>query len=156
MEKKLTTAIEEAKILGKFKSFCEKNENPSSQNRLRNIISRTQNKENTIKSIFINEMKMELTDEQAERMLELVVAFLKKSNFRKPIPASVKTELLRKQNYKCNFCDCKINLSDHADHIVPFKYVGDELQNNLQMLCSHCNKSKSSNIDYEIKMLLRY
>lgn len=153
-ENKITTIMDEYIILTNFKAFYDNNNNTISKQRLRNILSRAKDKSNAIKSIFHNEMKIELTSYQSIKMLDLIIAFLNKSNFREPISNETKKSLLIKQNYKCVFCGKKIDLSAHADHKIPFKYVGDELNNNLQMLCEHCNESKSSSIDYETRVLL--
>lgn len=32
----------------------------------------------------------------------------------------------------------------HVDHIVPWDYVGDELENNKRVLCAACNRKKSN------------
>lgn len=154
IQKKILTAVDEAILLGYFKSFCEKNDDVSSKQRLRNIISRAKNGSGAIKALFLNEMQVELSDEQSLIIYELIVAYLKKSNYRKTVSNDVKRRLLVKQSNKCKFCGCEIDLSAHADHVVPFKYVGDELPDNFQMLCSHCNEVKNASIDYEIKVLL--
>lgn len=37
-----------------------------------------------------------------------------------------------------------MNVDDfHVDHIVPWDYVGDELENNKRVLCAACNRKKS-------------
>ena len=134
--------------------FFEKNNTPQLKSRLRNILFRSKNKEYTIQEIFKREYKKYLTKEDAKRMTELIIAFLNKSSFRKPIDIYLKEELLIKQDYKCAFCLKKIDIKAHSDHIIPFKYVGDCLQNNWQLLCEHCNKSKNDSLEYQIKILL--
>lgn len=67
----------------------------------------------------------------------------------------MKNSLLITQNHKCAICNIMINESAPADHIVPFKYVGDELSDNIQMLCKKCNEKKSDSIDYQIRFLLK-
>ena len=64
--------------------------------------------------------------------------------------------LLDKQNNKCNICNHNINISNaELDHIVPWTLVGDELGiSNLQMLCKDCNRRKSKNSAYNLKMFL--
>ena len=117
-------------------------------------MARTTNKSKAISAMFAYEMDINLTNQEAERMSLLIDAFLKKSMYRQNIAKKIKTDLLEKQKYKCRYCNQEIDLAAHADHIVPFKYVGDELQDNLQMLCEHCNESKNASIDYEIRFLL--
>ena len=57
---------------------------------------------------------------------------------------------------KCAICNCEIDEnSSHLDHIVPFKMVGDELENNLQLLCGECNLSKSGSINFYLKTFVK-
>lgn len=153
--KVLLDSIEEAKTLGIFKNICNDYSNPIEKNRLRNIIARSPDKHNTIKQIVIRKYSTDMNDQQIDRMLELIQAFLKKSEYRKNIPIELRERLLIKQDYKCPFCGKCIDISSHVDHIVPFKYVGDELDDNLQMLCGTCNAKKSDSIDYQIRFLLK-
>lgn len=151
---KLLSAIDEARVLGYFKAFCEKNEEISAKQRLRNIFFSAQNKESAVKALFSNELGIKLSAKEGKRMNMLVEAFLKKSTFRRTITKEEKQFLLKRQQYQCVFCKKEIDLNSHTDHILPFKYVGDELEDNLQMLCEHCNKSKNARLDYEIRLLL--
>lgn len=155
MDKKLEDSIQEALLLGKFKSFCEKNSSIESQRRLRTIYNHSPDKLATTKNLLINEMGDALSGEELVRMYELITAFLKKSNFRRMISNSAKQNLLKNQNFKCAICGKEIDIHAHADHTVPFKYVGDELSNNYQMLCSDCNLKKNASIDYQIRYLLK-
>ena len=85
--------------------------------------------------------------EEIELVKKLIRAYLQKSNFRISISDDQKNEILNKQYFKCNICKKNINLSNcHIDHIIPFKYVGDELDNNCQALCRNCNWSKNYTI----------
>ena len=143
------------RILGIFKTFCEANDNSRNRKRLRNIMTLSQNKTNTIKEIFKREYRIELNESEALRMNDLIKAFLNKSNYRKSITNSLKTKLLENQKRKCAICSCNIDIRAHADHIVPFKYVGDCLENNWQLLCKHCNEAKNDSLDYQIRHLLR-
>lgn len=155
MQKTILDAINEAQLLGIFKDFCEKNKTPLSKNRLRNILANSSNEGKAISNIIAREYNEQLNDIELERMIELIKAFLKKSEFRKSISDELKIKLLTSQEYKCMFCGESISLNAHADHIVPFKYVGDELKNNMQMLCSSCNEKKNDSIDYQIRFLLK-
>jgi len=147
--------VDTARILGIFKTFCESNNTNEAQRKLRNILMLSKNKTYTIKEIIRREQKVELKEEEAERMNELITAFLNKSNFRKPIEERLKEKLLVKQHNKCAICNCEISIKAHADHIVPFKYVGDSLDDNWQLLCEHCNEAKNDSLDYQIRYLLK-
>lgn len=151
---KLLVAVKEAQILGYFKIFCEKYGETTLKQRLRNIFSRVPDKANAVKNLFFNEFHLQLSDCEAERMAHLIEAFLRKSAFRRMITREERLALLKKQQFRCRFCGRPIDLTSHADHMIPFKFVGDELEDNLQMLCGHCNRSKNASLDYEIRFLL--
>lgn len=149
------TNLEETYLLMSFKLFCENIERKSSQQKIRNIFYNSTNINLTVYKLFANEMNVVLNEEECKKMVALVTAYLRKSSIRKKITNETKNKLLKTQKCKCAICGEKIDISSHADHIVPFKYVGDELDNNLQMLCSKCNTRKNSNLDYQIMFQLR-
>ena len=86
----------------------------------------------------------------------IVYAYFTKNGLRKNYDDSVRYSLLNKQNGKCNICNQHIDMSTaELDHIVPWALVGDELgTSNLQMLCRDCNRRKSKNSAYNLKMFL--
>jgi Restriction endonuclease len=56
--------------------------------------------------------------------------------------------------YTCSKCGRKFRKDDmDADHIIPKSYGGDNSRENLQLLCYHCNRSKSNNMDDSYKDL---
>ena len=146
--------VKNAQLLGIFKTICDKNYSYANRKKLQNILAFSENKIETITNIVCRECNVKLSLEEANRILTLLNAFFKKSCYRKAINISKKKELLIKQNYCCAICHCDIHQNYHADHIVPFKYVGDELDDNLQLLCSHCNEKKKISIDYQIRYSL--
>ncbi len=151
----LLSSIEEAKVLGVFKNICNDYSKPADKKSLRNIMAVSPNKKNTVKMIVSRKYSTTIDDQQTDRLIELIQAFLKKSDYRKKISTELRDKLLVSQHYKCSFCGCSVDSTAHADHIVPFKYVGDELKDNLQMLCGNCNEKKSDSIDYQIRFLLK-
>lgn len=154
-EVQLTNAIQEAKTFGLFRAFYEKKSTKDAQQRMRTIYSRTNNPIETTKNIFNNEFGETLSDSDADRLFILITSFLKRSIYRKSNNDSLKKYLLQNQSHHCAICECNIDIHSHIDHIVPFKYVGDELDNNLQMLCTDCNLKKNASLDYQIKFLLK-
>ena len=57
----------------------------------------------------------------------------------------------------CEICGVPVTLENlNVDHIIPWDYVGDELQNNYQILCEHCNKTKSKNVSQALEKLIFY
>lgn len=155
IREKISSNINDAIILGYFKSFCDNHSSVNGKQRLRNMLRNSTNNTKTIARIFHYEMKIELNEAECNRMGQLVDSFLNKSTYRKKIDDSEKKILLHSQSSCCAICKSVIDIHAHADHIVPFKYVGDELAENIQMLCSCCNKKKNANIDYQIKYLLK-
>lgn len=151
----LKDAIDTARLLGIFKDICMNNLDVASKSRLRNILYNSSNKVEMIKKMVANNYNETLDDMDCKKLIELIEAFLNKMSFRKIIHKSVKEDLLLKQENKCAICNCDIDITAHADHIVPFKYVGDELENNLQMLCRDCNEKKKTSLDYQIRYLLK-
>lgn len=151
----LLSVIEEAQILGLFKDLCNYYSEYHLKNKLRNILANSSSEIIAIKQIIRRRYNENISNEQLEFLHKLIVAFLKKSEYRKAIGFETKNQLLNKQNWKCAFCKCDIDISAHADHIIPFKYVGDELDDNLQMLCSKCNEKKKDSMDYQIRFLLK-
>lgn len=150
----LVNATKEAIILGNFKAYCDKNNSPRAKLRLRDILYSSPDPTSSVIGIFKNELNIDMDKTAATKIYPLLIAFLNKSAFRKSISIGQKQILLKKQSNKCAICRNPINMQDHADHIVPFKYVGDELSDNLQMLCAHCNQAKNSSLAYQIKFFL--
>lgn len=151
----LIDALAEAKLLEIFKSFCEKAMDENDVPRIRKIFHHTNDYLQTTKNVIYNSLKKDLKDSELERMNDLIQAFLNKSDIRRNIDSEIKENLLIEQGYKCALCGTVLDTSAPADHIVPFKYVGDSLKNNLQMLCQTCNSKKNASIDYQIRWLLK-
>ena len=154
-DQKIKITIQEVLLLSLFKSFCEKNEDKKAKQRLRNIYSRSPNPLATTKNLILNDLKEDISDDETQKLYPMIIAFLNKKSYRNTIPDFIKTSLLKKQNYKCAICGKIIDIHAHADHTVPFKYVGDELENNYQMLCTNCNLKKNASIDFQIRFLLK-
>ena len=93
---------------------------------------------------------------QAKTILNYVYAFFRKKSKRVNYDLIIKKNKLISQNYKCNICGKEITIKNsELDHNIPWAYVGDELgTNNLQMLCVDCNRHKSKNRAYNLKMFL--
>ena len=99
-----------------------------------------------------------LEDEEYERIYIMLRAFFnkKEKDNRTVYPDGLKTRLLKEQKGMCPYCGKKIDISNsHLDHIIPWEFVGDELDNNYQMLCSRCNEQKGTSSFFELSMLLR-
>lgn len=100
--------------------------------------------------------KIKLDLEEKKYLLSLVKCYLRKTNSRIKINKNIKIALLKEQKYRCNICKTLIDTNNcHIDHIIPFKYVGDELNSNYQVLCKKCNLSKKDNLIYLFKIFIK-
>ena len=95
-------------------------------------------------------------DENSYKLMgEWLLAFYRKKDHRIIYPPKIRKPLLHQQKCRCAICGCSIDIKSELDHIIPWKYVGDELDNNLQLLCFKCNRSKKASPLYQLRMLLR-
>lgn len=75
----------------------------------------------------------------------------KKTNNRKPIPKSVRFEVLKRDSFSCQYCGSSAPSAVlHIDHIKPISKGGDNDIMNLVAACSDCNLGKS-NIELDDK-----
>jgi len=66
---------------------------------------------------------------------------------RKPIPASLRFDVLEKDNFTCQYCGAKTtdeNVLLEVDHIIPISKGGDNNIENLITSCKKCNIGKSA------------
>ena len=75
---------------------------------------------------------------------------LKKSK-RKKFTMQAQRKVACRQDWKCNICYEKLDEAHIIDHIVPLFLNGsNDIDNNLQALCSACDRYKSSVLDRNI------
>ena len=59
--------------------------------------------------------------------------------------AAMKQKAFEIQNGICGSCEKEFEMSDmEADHITPWSEDGKTIEQNCQMLCKHCNRTKSN------------
>jgi rubredoxin len=65
---------------------------------------------------------------------------------RKPIKPSLRFEILKRDNYRCQMCGAtaKDGATLEIDHIQPVSKGGSNSPDNLQVLCRDCNAGKSN------------
>lgn len=96
-----------------------------------------------------------LSEAEYSKLSELFTAFFRTGDPRKKFDDNFRESLIQKQNNKCAVCGKKISSQNaHLDHIIPWDYVGDNLNDNYQMLCETCNTRKGTSTYFEISMML--
>lgn len=67
---------------------------------------------------------------------------------RQPIKPSVRFQILKRNDYRCQLCGTTANDGTklEIDHIVPVAKGGTNDLSNLQVLCRDCNSGKSDNM----------
>lgn len=99
--------------------------------------------------------KCRLSDSDLIWMNKCIKAFLDKTDKRKAISDIEKNRIINKQNNKCALCGKELMPHDiHIDHIIPWDYVGDELEDNYQALCSDCNLHKSNHVAIAVSNII--
>ena len=111
-------------------------------------------------AIFAEEMVRKycpyrLEQDSYEVLGELFKAFFRRDGVRITYPDSLRRKLAFQQNYRCPMCGKEISHMAHLDHIIPWTYVGDMLENNLQLLCGDCNIKKNASVIYPLQVLLQ-
>lgn len=97
----------------------------------------------------------QLRDEDYMEMAKLLTAFFRTGDPRKNFDDAYREQLVKRQDGRCAICHIPITArGSHLDHIVPWDYVGDNLEDNYQMLCGSCNQRKGSATYFEFSMLL--
>lgn len=129
--------------------------NDSSYVSMKRIYYRSTNDIDAIKQIVQNICHLSLSEQDLEWLNNCVKAFMKKKPHRKQLSSTLRQILWNKQGKKCPICGKEISAEEgHIDHIVPWDYVGDELDNNYQVLCSTCNQHKSNHVALAVHSLI--
>lgn len=136
-----------------LESICHKiNSDPQSRKKVFTKYYQSRNDCTVAQKIAYEICGIKLPPKDLLWLNKCILANLKKREKRKLISLQEKKDLLDKQNYKCACCNKDITLNNsHYDHIVPWNLVGDELEDNYQMLCTYCNEHKNSSIYYMFK-----
>ena len=81
---------------------------------------------------------------RAKRKVKSHVSKEPPKNENRRIPQDVMDRVWKRDEGKC--VDCGSNENLEFDHIIPFSKGGSNTYRNLQLLCEHCNRSKSAKI----------
>ena len=143
-------------IVSIFEALVDEMSDSVFRKQLQNRLRSSDNQMLSIKTIVRDKIGCLLSDDEASKVLEYLIANIRKKNSRITYGDNVRLKKLAMQKNRCNICGTKINLSNsELDHIIPWHLVGDELhEDNLQMLCKECNRRKSKNVTYNLKMFL--
>jgi len=140
-------------ILSEVCEYMKANE--SSYISVKKIYYRSTDDIDAIKLIVRNICHISLTEQDYIWLNKCVKAFMTKKSTRKQFSDSFRRNLWDSQGHKCCICGREILSQDgHIDHIVPWDYVGDELENNYQLLCSDCNLHKSNHVALTVHSLV--
>ena len=130
-----------------FKDICKKMKSDSQFFYQVKKVHFSMNDYEATKKIVQNICHCYLPEEDISWMAECIKAFFLKGDNRRAIAEDEKKRILYKQDYMCAICGTPIDEgSVHIDHIIPWDYVGDKLNNNLQGLCPNCNLTKSNHV----------
>lgn len=143
-------------ILGVFEVICKdiKKNGNKTEEKVR-FMKYSNDKIAATKNIVKRYVGCTLSENEYIKLSELLIAFFRAGTPRKNFDNSFRENLIRQQNCKCAICGKNISSHDsHLDHIVPWNYVGDNLDNNYQMLCEICNTRKGTSTYFEMSMLL--
>ena len=154
----IKTEYKKTFLLNLFQKICIKmNKILEYRNKNLKLLRQSHDNIETTKIIIKKEFNYDLDEEEALIIHKWLLTYFKKSLSRKKFSQEIKNSLYEKQNGKCPICgEC---LGDewskiHVDHIIPWVLVGDELDDNYQLLCDICNQCKSSRTDYIFKNLI--
>lgn len=128
----------------------------SNRENIMNELRRFKDKKIVVNKLILDTTGMKVNSYELDKITKWLIAFIERKSSRAKVQDEEKIRLLEKQNYKCKLCEKDIDLENSEyDHIISYKLVGDELEDNYQMLCTHCNRCKSSSILYRYIMLFK-
>lgn len=122
---------------------------------IKKIYYRSSSDIDAVKQIIQKICHLSLSEQDYKWLNNCIKAFMKKKSYRTHFSHSFRKELWNKQEQKCYICGKEILAEEgHVDHIVPWDYVGDELDDNYQVLCSDCNLHKSNHVALTVHSLI--
>ena len=146
-------------LLNIFQKICSKmDKDIEYKKHIHKLFLQSFSKFDTTKGIIYSVTNLSLEDEDIRIIEKWFDAYRRKSNSRKTISTIRKEELYKKQKGVCVVCGNELGQDwskIHVDHIIPWKLVGDELEDNYQLLCNTCNECKSAKTDYIFKSLIK-
>lgn len=138
-----------------LREICEyMKDNSTNYVAIRKIYYQTPNNILAAKKIVHQVCNIALPEDDLEWIDMCIRAFFHKKPTRKLITNEIRENLWKNQNAQCAICGKTVTIESlHVDHIIPWDYVGDELSDNYQALCSFCNSHKSNNVSVTVSNL---
>lgn len=163
---KVMVSSEEAKeeyrkafLLNMFQKLVARmNVDSKYKNHIMALYRQTSDVKEVTRVIYLREFDYKLEENEIQLLTHWMNAYRRKHSSRKSISTEVKRLLCEKQGNRCEICNQPlgdISSKIHVDHIIPWVLVGDELEDNFQVLCDTCNECKSSKTDYIFKSLIK-
>jgi len=151
----LSESVYNTLLLSIFENICLKMKNANIKQDILSSFHKSRDYIKTVENIVFKFTGCLVSKSECETISKWIIAYFRKSGSRKLYTKDFKLNLLTNQDNECKICGKNILYCDsELDHIIPWDFVGDELENNLQMLCNTCNERKGRNIEFQFKMLL--
>lgn len=141
-----------------FQKFCDRMKaDPRFELEMRRLWHSFPDKAKATVVIMKTKYQQALSPAEAAEISMWIQAYFSRKPTRRPITAKEKSDMWSRQHGICPCCNRMMEndmSKNHADHLIPFTYVGDELKNNLRLTHAGCNLSKGSTMDYYLKVYL--
>lgn len=80
------------------------------------------------------------------KLIDIEDSNIENSINKRSFSSRIKLKKMNEQDYKCANCNCKLDETCHADHIIPHSKGGKTIEENCQVLCRKCNIKKGNKI----------
>lgn len=127
---------------------------PARSLEIRKLYFRSYDDLQTVRTIVRRVCGGALPDKDLVWLNRCIRAHLHKKGRRRQISDQERADLWSAQGGLCAICRRSVKPEGfHVDHIVPWDYVGDELPDNLQVLCPDCNWLKNDRVARALRNL---
>lgn len=138
-----------------FEDICLKMKNPIIRQKILSRFHKTDDHVKLTEKIILKYTGSIVSKDESKIILKWLIAYFRKGDVRKSYNKDLKQGILLEQDNRCKICGRETSICDsELDHVIPWVLVGDELEDNLQVLCNTCNERKGKNIGFQLKMLL--
>lgn len=142
-------------LLGVFETICKEMKKQNKKQEEKEKFRNHKDKIVACKMIVRKYAGCQLNEEGYAFLANLLIAHFRTGDPRKKHDDKFRAKLTNQQHGLCAICKKQITTQQaHLDHIIPWDYVGDELNENYQMLCETCNERKGTATYFEFSRLL--